>query len=224
MGSIVVYNLSEEERDRMIDAIIDKYTAPLSETPRKTKWKDRDFVRDVIKRHIKYLTVDRNKGIKDKSSIITEIDAIKYLNLFNNRKRPNLDRLMEVCQLLDEEQSIGNENTNTIIKEFGNISETDKEKLLLKIAIINKFNYMPMMIENPRKFSLSPEYLYARLSYYSKINGNISKLPASRVLSDKDEYTDGNKKKITDKRKSQLLSQYKLEQMDNDESSNKGGR
>lgn len=224
MKSIVVYNLSEEKREKIIDAIIDKYTAPLSEVSRKTKWKDRDFVRDVIKRHIKYLTVDRNRNIEDESYIITEIDAIKYLNLFNNRKRPNLDRLMEVCEILDKEESIGKENTNTIIKEFGNISETDRDKLLLKIRIIKRFGYMPKMIENPRKFSLSPEYLYARLSYYSRINGDISTLPASRVLSDKDEYTDGNKKKITDRRKRELLSQYRLEQIDNDESSNKGGR
>lgn len=219
----IVYNLSEEERENLIEGIIDKYTATSSEVSRNTKWKDRNFVRDIIKRHIKYLTINRNKGIKDETCIITEIDALKYLNLFNNRKRPNLNRLMQIAQILDEEESIGRENANTIIKEFGNISETDREKLLLKIKIIKKFNYMPNMIENPRKFSLSPEYLYARLCYYRRIHGDISELPASRVLSDKDEYTEGNKKKITDERKNQLLSTYKLEQME-DCSSNKGGR
>lgn len=218
----IVYNLSDEERIRFKEYLIDKYTSSKSQNPRKTKWKDEEFVENVIKQHIKYLTVTRNDGITQKESLITEKDAFRYMDLYDTRKRPNFQTLQEILNLLDNVETIGRESANKILKNFGKIVENGKEKLLLQIKIINKFNYMDRMIENPSKFILSPEYLYARLAYYQDMNGDIRNIPASEVLGDKDKYTEGNKKQITGIRKLELLREYSLS--DFDDNDNKGER
>jgi len=75
---------------------------------------------------------------------------------------------------------------------------------------------MERMIENPSKFTLSPEYLYARLAYYQDMEGDITSIPASEVLGDKDKYEDGNRKQITQQRKAELLRLYSLPNFDDE--------
>lgn len=218
----LIYNLKDEERIQLMENLVNKYTSSKSENSRKTKWKDKEFVEKVIKQHIKYLTVTRNEGITTKESLITEKDAFRYMDLYDTKKRPNFERLQELLNELDREKTIGKENANKILKGFGKIVENKKEKVLLQIKIINKFDYMDRMIEVPKKFILSPEYLYARLAYYQEKNGNISNIPASEVLGDKDKYEDGNRKQITQQRKAELISLYSLP--DFDDENDKGER
>lgn len=210
-----IYNLNAQQREEELQKILTKYMASQSENTRKTKWKNEEFVRNVIKKHIKYLTIERNKGIEDEKAIINEGDAYRYLNLYNTKSRPNIEKLTTVLNFLDEANHIGKENANKILKGFGKIVQSDLEKLALKIRIVNAFDYMERMIENPSKFTISPEYLYARLAYYQDKNGNISNIPASKVLSDKDEYSEFDKKKINPKRKEQLISLYSLSTFEN---------
>ena len=70
-----IFNMTSEARNQAIEEIIDKVSIDKKNTgkSRKTKWKDRDFVREVILDYIKLLTIERNLNRED--AVITETEA-----------------------------------------------------------------------------------------------------------------------------------------------------
>ena len=212
-----IYTLTEAERELYIERITEKLSVnpkkEENEKTRNTKWKDKEFVRKVILEYVKYLTVNRNADSTSKKAIITDRQAFNHIEkTFNFRSKPNLEKTKRILSILDK--NIDSDSANIILMKFGKIVNESEEKLEDKLDILKEFDYLEPVIGMPRKFAISPEYLYARLNYFTQMirkekpDAKLKSLAVSEVLSDKDPYTEGNKKKISTSRKILILEKY----------------
>ena len=88
-----IFNMTSEARNQAIEEIIDRVSIDKKNIrkPRKTKWKDRDFVRAVVLDYIKLLTIERN--LNREEAVITETEALHMLfTTFNFKNKPDLKR------------------------------------------------------------------------------------------------------------------------------------
>lgn len=213
----IIYNLTEVEREKYIRTIVEKLSVNSkkkeNEKSRNTKWKDKEFVKKVILEYVKYLTVNRNKDNTSAKAIITEKQAFEHLEkTFNFRSKPNLEKTKRILELLDK--NIDSDSANIILMKFGKIVDESEEKLQNKLDILKEFDYLEAAIDIPRKLAISPDYLYARLNYFTQMlkkqnpSAELKELKVSEVLSDKDPFTEGNKKRITMSRKVMIIEKY----------------
>lgn len=212
-----IYNLTEDQRENYIEKIIKKISInpkkEASAKSRNTKWKDKEFVRKVILEYVKFLTVHRNKDNTSNEAIITEKRAFEHIEkTFDFRSKPNLEKTKRILTVLDNK--LEPDSANIILMQFGKIVDESESKLEEKLEILKEFDYIEKIINSPKKLAISPEYLYARLNYFSQIvklqikDASLKDLDINDVLSDKDPYTDGNRKRITPGRKEEIIKIY----------------
>ncbi len=194
MNEEVIFNLTPEQREEMIKAIITKVsTDPKMKDDtktRNTKWKNKEFVRQVILDYVKLLTVKRNAMIVETEGLITEKEAfaIIYRN-FNFRNKPNPKKAEETLKILDEYMPA--EGTNKVFKGFPKIVTTASTEVKNRLEILRKYGYIPRIIENPKKLMASSSWIDSRLAYYENLirigseTRKLFEIPASEILSDK---------------------------------------
>ena len=213
---IEVYNLTEEERKIRTQKLMDKLmNSGLDNTKRNTKWKNKEFVRTVIQEYLHFLLVERNKKLSNLEGrgVITEKEAFEHLEkTYNFRNKPNVDKTRDIMGKLDEDFSVA--DANYILKSHGKICNDSMENLEAKLKAISDYNYQEAIANTPQKLRASATWIKARLAYYTEMirigkeTRNLSQIPASELLSDKDKFSEGNGKHISEARKATIKAQY----------------
>ena len=213
---IQIYNLTEEQRKERIEALMDKLmNSGIDNVKRNTKWKNREFVFKTIQDYLHFLLVERNQKASeaDERGMITEKEAFEHLErTYSYRNKPNIEKARKTMETLDT--CFSAEDSNYILKRHGKICDDALENLADKLAVIQEYGYGQAIVESPQKLRGSAGWIRARLHYYTEMiaigkeKRILTSIPASELLSDKDKFLEGNKKKISIKRKEEIKEQY----------------
>lgn len=113
----------------------------------------------------KYFLETRNEGLE--SDKISEKDFLKMLydtpTLLSSSLR---SRIIPAVENLDNNKSIGAENTNRIIKEDASILCSSILRTNLQIRILEDNNLLEDCLSKPRNFRTSPEMIYALIELH----------------------------------------------------------
>lgn len=190
-----IFNLTPEKRNEMIEAIIDKASIDKNNTGknRKTKWKDREFVRNIVLEYLRVLTVSRNVNIDDIAESISEGEAldILYTN-FNFRNKINPQKAQSTFEVLDKFMTKG--EANQVFKAFPKITTGALDELRKKLELLTQYGYLQNVISDPQKLRGSLSWISERLAYYNAIiqsgkeQRKITEIPASELLSAREKH------------------------------------
>jgi len=213
----IILDVDMEKAKEQMSISAEKMRDSGAESKRKTKYKEEGYIEGRIEAYVIYLIEKRNESIIDENALIRLSVVLKQLGKYNFKKKiPTMQRVIRIFEVLDNTQNIGTTNANLIFISFPNILDENAENLSRKLEIVNQFNYMNQILQNPRKLMASIEWLYARLRYYSdmisqgKEKRPLQDIPASEILGDKDKFTTGEKNRMSQERKMKLLEQYQL--------------
>lgn len=188
-----IFNISMEEFDARIEKIVAKVSTDGNVGVRKTKWKDKDFVKGILTEYIEYMTIERNSFIEDEESMFKVSDALDHLEKnFNFKNKPSVKKLKDNFKILDNNTS--RDNANQIVKGFGKILCDSETTLTKKMKILNHFDFVPSVIKDPKRLISSPERIYSHLSYFNdmvsegKEERALNDIPISTIFGDKDPY------------------------------------
>lgn len=200
-----IFNLTPEEKSKIIEKIIDKVSINTnsSKKTRKTKWKDREFVSKVILDYVRILIVDRNLDITMPDAIITENEAfhILYTN-FNFRNKPNPQKAIDVFKVLDKYMT--REQANQIFKNFPKVTTMSLEELERKLDISSQYGYLNNVISDPKKLIGSSSWLSAKLAY--RTNTVQKEIQTVKSLSDIKNAEEIKKKNFKEEIKVEVIS------------------
>ena len=163
-----IFNMTSEARNQVIEEIIDKVSIDKKNTgkSRKTKWKDRDFVREVILDYIKLLTIERNLNRED--TVIAETEALHMLfTTFNFRNKPDTKKARDTFEILDKYMTM--EQSNQVFMGFSKVVTTALQELDNKLEILERYRILERVISDPRKLMISYSTMSVSLSYYEKL-------------------------------------------------------
>lgn len=107
----------------------------------------------------------RNQEIDEKKNI-NEEDALNMMY-----KVPTLlnysikEKIEPVLQTLGENEKIGYENANVMVKQFPSIFGYSPERTAKQLEILGNNNLMDAVIDSPRRLMESPQLMYAQIEY-----------------------------------------------------------
>lgn len=183
--------MTSEARNQAIEEIIDRVSIDKKNIrkPRKTKWKDRDFVRAVVLDYIKLLTIERN--LNREEAVITETEALHMLfTTFNFKNKPDLKKARDTFEILDKYMTI--EQSNLVFMGFPKVVTTALEELENKLKILKQYGVLQKVISEPRRLMISSSNMSMSLAYYAVLRQKgiekrrLEEIPLIELLTSKE--------------------------------------